>query len=75
MNCNTSLFFKSSDSRSRSGSVGLWKVDEAFGFVRDLVLRLRNEGHKAMRAIRSDNDGEFRNSWFENFCLDLGLEH
>ncbi|WVZ58264.1 LOW QUALITY PROTEIN: hypothetical protein U9M48_008550 [Paspalum notatum var. saurae] len=29
--------------------------DEAFSFVRDLVLRLRNENHKAMRAIRSDN--------------------
>ncbi|WVZ80420.1 hypothetical protein U9M48_027893 [Paspalum notatum var. saurae] len=29
--------------------------DEPFGFVRDLVLRLRNESHKAMRAIRSDN--------------------
>ncbi|WVZ76528.1 hypothetical protein U9M48_024497 [Paspalum notatum var. saurae] len=45
--------------------------DEAFGFVRDLVLRLRNESHKAMRAIRSDNGGEFRNSHFENFCRDL----
>ncbi|WVZ48737.1 hypothetical protein U9M48_000156 [Paspalum notatum var. saurae] len=41
--------------------------DEAFGFVRDLVLRLRNESHKAMRAIRSDNGGEFENSRFENF--------
>ncbi|WVZ84788.1 hypothetical protein U9M48_031776 [Paspalum notatum var. saurae] len=49
--------------------------DEAFGFVRDLVLRLRNESHKAMRAIRSDNGGEFRNSRFENFCRNLGLEH
>ncbi|WVZ58298.1 hypothetical protein U9M48_008581 [Paspalum notatum var. saurae] len=49
--------------------------DEAFGFVRDLVLRLRNESQKAMRAIRSDNGREFRNSWFENFCPDLGLEH
>ncbi|WVZ88966.1 hypothetical protein U9M48_035433 [Paspalum notatum var. saurae] len=49
--------------------------DEAFGFVRDLVLRLRNESHKAMRAIRSDNGGEFRNSRFENFCRDLGQEH
>ncbi|WVZ96989.1 hypothetical protein U9M48_042560 [Paspalum notatum var. saurae] len=49
--------------------------DEAFGFVRDLVLRLRNESHKAMRAIRSDNGGEFKNSRFENFCRDLGLEH
>ncbi|WVZ52622.1 hypothetical protein U9M48_003665 [Paspalum notatum var. saurae] len=45
--------------------------DEAFGFVRDLVLRLRNESHKVMRAIRSDNGGEFRNSRFENFCRDL----
>ncbi|WVZ83778.1 hypothetical protein U9M48_030883 [Paspalum notatum var. saurae] len=49
--------------------------DEAFGFVRDLVLRLRNESHKAMRAIRSNNGGEFRNSRFENFYRDLGLEH
>ncbi|WVZ75499.1 hypothetical protein U9M48_023545 [Paspalum notatum var. saurae] len=49
--------------------------DEAFGFVRDAVPRLRNESHKAMRAIRSDNGGEFRNSHFENFCRDLGLEH
>ncbi|WVZ94484.1 hypothetical protein U9M48_040371 [Paspalum notatum var. saurae] len=49
--------------------------DEAFGFVRDLVLRLRNESHKAMRAIHSDNGGEFRNSHFKNFCRDLGLEH
>ncbi|WVZ91058.1 hypothetical protein U9M48_037280 [Paspalum notatum var. saurae] len=48
---------------------------EAFGFVRDLVLKLRNESHKAMRAIRSDNGGEFLNSHFENFCRDLGLEH
>ncbi|WVZ76735.1 hypothetical protein U9M48_024680 [Paspalum notatum var. saurae] len=48
--------------------------DEAFGFVRDLVLRLRNESH-TMRAIRSDNGGEFRNSRFENFYRDLGLEH
>ncbi|WVZ76059.1 LOW QUALITY PROTEIN: hypothetical protein U9M48_024061 [Paspalum notatum var. saurae] len=48
--------------------------DEAFGFVQDLVLRLRNESHKAMRAIRSDNGGEFKNSRFENFYRDLGLE-
>ncbi|WVZ80785.1 hypothetical protein U9M48_028236 [Paspalum notatum var. saurae] len=39
--------------------------DEVFGFVRDL----------AIRAIRSDNGGEFRNSRFKNFCHDLGLEH
>ncbi|WVZ80272.1 hypothetical protein U9M48_027763 [Paspalum notatum var. saurae] len=49
--------------------------DEVFGFVRDLVLRLRNKSHKAMRAIHSDNGGEFRNSRFENFYRDLGVEH
>ncbi|WVZ76652.1 hypothetical protein U9M48_024608 [Paspalum notatum var. saurae] len=41
----------------------------------DLVLRLRNESHKAMRAIHSDNGGEFRNSRFENLYRHLGLEH
>jgi transposase InsO family protein len=45
-------------------------------FVRDLVLRLRNERHEDdIRAIRSDNGSEFRNSHFETFCNDLGLEH
>jgi transposase InsO family protein len=49
---------------------------ETFGFVRDLVLRLRNERHgDAIRAIHSDNGSEFRNSHFETFCHDLGLEH
>jgi hypothetical protein len=49
---------------------------ETFGFVRDLVLRLRNERHRdAIRTIRSDNGSKFRNSCFETFCHDLGLEH
>jgi transposase InsO family protein len=49
---------------------------EKFGFVRDLVSRLRNERHrKAIRAIHSDNGSELRNSRFETFCHDLGLEH
>jgi hypothetical protein len=49
---------------------------ETFGFVRDLVLRLRNERHgDAIRAIRSDKGSEFRNSRFETFCHDLGFEH
>jgi transposase InsO family protein len=49
---------------------------ETFGFVRDLVLRLRNERHRdAIRAIRSDNGSEFRNSRFETFCHYLSLEH
>ncbi|WVZ90067.1 hypothetical protein U9M48_036399 [Paspalum notatum var. saurae] len=36
--------------------------DEAFGFVQNL-------------GYPSDNGEEFRNSRFENFCRDLGLEH
>jgi transposase InsO family protein len=49
---------------------------ETFGFVRDLVLRLKNEGHgDAIRAICSGNGSEFNNSHFETFCHDLGLEH
>jgi transposase InsO family protein len=49
---------------------------ETFGFVRDLVLRLRNERHgDAIRAIRSDNGFEFRNSHFETFFHDLGLDY
>jgi transposase InsO family protein len=49
---------------------------ETFGFVRDLVLRLRNEGHRdAIRVIHNDNGLEFRNSRFKTFCHDLDLEH
>jgi transposase InsO family protein len=43
---------------------------QTFGFVRDLVLRLRNERHgDAIRAIHSDNGSEFRNSRFETFSM------
>jgi transposase InsO family protein len=49
---------------------------ETFGFVQDLVLRLRNKRHgDVIRAINTDNGSEFRNSRFETFCHDLGLEH
>jgi transposase InsO family protein len=46
---------------------------ETFGFVRDLVF-LERHGD-AIQAIRSVNGSEFRNSHFETFCHDLGLEH
>ena len=49
--------------------------DEAFEHVRDLILRLKNELSCPMRAIRSDNGGEFRNARFEAFCCDQGLDH
>jgi hypothetical protein len=49
---------------------------ETFGFVRDLILRLKNKRDgDVVRAIRSDNGSEFKNSHFETFCRDLGLEH
>jgi transposase InsO family protein len=49
---------------------------EMFGFVRDLILRLKNERHgDVVRAIRSDNGSELKNSRFKTFCHDLGLEH
>jgi transposase InsO family protein len=46
---------------------------------RHLVLfeiLLKNERHgDAIRAIRSNNGSEFRNSLFETSCHDSGLEH
>jgi transposase InsO family protein len=49
---------------------------ETFGFVRDLIVRLKNKRHgNAIRAIRSDNGLEFKNSRFDAFCRNLGLEH
>jgi hypothetical protein len=54
----------------------LEEKEETFGFVRDLVLRLRKDWlGDAIRAIRSDNGSKFRNSRFETFCRVLGLEH
>ena len=43
--------------------------DEAFKFVRDLILRLKNELPQAMRAIRSDNDIEFKNTCLTPFAV------
>ena len=46
-----------------------------FQFVPNLVLRLKNENNGWMRAIRSDNGTEFKNSRFDTFCSDQGLDH
>jgi transposase InsO family protein len=71
------VFFVIVDNYSRFAWVFfLADKGETFGFVRDLILRLKNERHgDAVRAIRSDNGSEFNNSCFETFCRDLGLEH
>jgi hypothetical protein len=51
-------------------------MSETFGFVLDLIVRLKNERHgNSIRAIRSDNGSEFKNSRFDALCRDLGLEH
>jgi hypothetical protein len=50
--------------------------DEAFTHARYFILRLQNEFPKnAMRAIRSDNGTELKNTQFAAFCASLGLEH
>jgi transposase InsO family protein len=39
-------------------------------------LRLKNEMNgDVIRATHSDNGGKFKNSHFETFCRDFGLEH
>jgi hypothetical protein len=49
---------------------------ETFGFVWDLILRLKNERNEDdVRAIHSDSGSEFKNSRFETFFHDLGLKH
>jgi transposase InsO family protein len=54
----------------------LAKKGDTFGFVRDLILRLKNERHgDVVRAICSNDGSEFKNSRFESFCRVLGFEH
>ena len=47
--------------------------DEAFEFVRDLILRLKNELPQAMRAIHSDNGTEFKTLVLTPFAVIKGL--
>ena len=50
--------------------------DGALPFACDLILRLKSENPKGvMRALRTDNGTEFKNSHFEHLCSSLGLEH
>ncbi|XP_066344265.1 uncharacterized protein [Miscanthus floridulus] len=47
--------------------------DEAFSYVHDLVLKLKNELlNNVVRAIRSDNGTEFKNSRMKAFCSEQG---
>jgi transposase InsO family protein len=48
--------------------------DQVFEHFRLLALRLNNEHPNYLKAIRSDNETEFRNTSFDGFCLELDIE-
>jgi transposase InsO family protein len=48
--------------------------DQVFEHFRLLALRLNNEHPNCLKAIRSDNETDFRNASFDGFCLELGIE-
>jgi hypothetical protein len=48
--------------------------DEVFEHFRSLALRLNNEHPNSLKAIHSDNVTEFRNTSFDQFCLDHGVD-
>jgi transposase InsO family protein len=39
-----------------------------------LALRLNNEHLNCLKSIRSDNETEFRNASFDQFCLEHGVD-
>jgi hypothetical protein len=44
--------------------------DEVFEHFQSLTLRLNNEHPNCLKAIRSENETEFRNASFDEFCLE-----
>jgi hypothetical protein len=48
--------------------------DEVFEHFRLLVLRLNNEHPNCLKAIHSDNETEFRNASFDEFCLEHEID-
>jgi transposase InsO family protein len=48
--------------------------DEVFKHFRSLALRLNNEHPNCLKAIRSDNEIEFRNASFDQFCLEHSVD-
>jgi transposase InsO family protein len=48
--------------------------DEVFEHFRVLALRLNNEHPNCLKVIRSDNETEFRNASFDEFCLEDGID-
>jgi hypothetical protein len=48
--------------------------DEVFEHFHLLALRLNNEHPNCLKAIRSDNETEFRNASFDEFCLEHDID-
>jgi hypothetical protein len=48
--------------------------DEVFEHFRSLALRLNNEHCNFLKVIHSNNVTEFRNAFFDEFCLEHGID-
>jgi GTPase Era involved in 16S rRNA processing len=48
--------------------------DEVFEHFQLLTLRLNNEHPNCLKVIRSDNETEFRNVSFDEFCLEHRID-
>jgi transposase InsO family protein len=47
--------------------------DQVFEHFRLLALRLNNEHLNCLKVIHSDNGTEFRNTSFDEFCIEHGI--
>jgi hypothetical protein len=52
----------------------LERKDKLFEHFWSLSLRLNNEHLNYLKAIHSDNETEFRNDSFDQFCLEQGVD-
>jgi transposase InsO family protein len=48
--------------------------DKVFEHFYSLTLRLNNEHPNCLKVIHSDNETEFRNASFDEFCLEHGID-
>jgi transposase InsO family protein len=48
--------------------------DEVFEHFQSLALRLNNEHPNYLKDIHSDNETEFSNASFDQFCLEHGID-
>jgi hypothetical protein len=48
--------------------------DEVFEHFQSLALRLNNEHPNCLKAIYSDNETEFKNVSFDEFCLEHDID-